>query len=170
MANESDKINISFSDMTDEDKEMLLGLIRKYSDNKNNIYKPKDGEIYFCVSGCGFIHYYNWSNTAIDNNYFNMRNCFRTKEEAKFESERQKILCELANFADEHNDLDIDWNNHMKVKYFIYYDYSSKELDISYAYSSKRIGNEIFFTSKEIAESAIEHVGKDRILKYVFGI
>ena len=37
MANESDKINISLSDMTDEDKKILFDLIKKYSNhNKNN--------------------------------------------------------------------------------------------------------------------------------------
>ena len=43
-------------------------------------------------------------------------------------------------------------------------------LNTYFAYNSERVGNEIYFTSQEIAESAIKHVGKNRILKYVFGI
>lgn len=43
-------------------------------------------------------------------------------------------------------------------------------LGTSFVYNSKRVGNEIYFTSQEIAESEIKHVGKNRILKYVFGI
>ena len=175
MANESDKINISLSDMTDEDKKTLFDLIKKYSlsdkDHNKGFEKwiPDVGEWYYYVS------YDNVSLAAIreeDDDYvanlLKARNIFKTEEQAKFESERRKVLCELKNFADEHNDSDINWNNKQE-KHFIYYCYSSKELETSFVYSCKRIGNEIFFTSQEIVESAIEHVGKNRILTYVFG-
>ena len=172
MANESDKINISLSDMTDEDKKTLLGLIEKYSNKKNKRWKPENYDPYYYITGHGGINHCNSCICdEIDNKRFNLRNCFKTKEEAEFELERRKIIAELQNYADEYNATDIDWNNHEQGKHFIYCDCSSKMLNTSFVYRSGRVvGNEIYFTSQEIAESAIKHVGKNRILKYVFGI
>ena len=171
MSNESDKINISLSDMTDEDKKTLLGLIRKYSNKENKRWKPEYNDPYYYITGHGGI---NRCNSCIcdeiDNKRFNLRNCFKTKEEAKFELERRKIIAELQNYADEHNTTDIDWNNHNQGKYFIYYSYALNKLDISCTSFSKQAVNVVYFTSREIAESAVKYVGKDRILKYIFGI
>ena len=171
MAKESDKINISLSDMTDEDKKTLLDLIKKYSNKKNKRWKPEHGDQYYYITGCGVISLGCYANDGIDNDCFNLRNCFKTIEEAKFELERRKIIAELQNYADEYNTTDIDWNNNEQEKHFIYYCCSLKMLNTAFVYRVERlVGNEIYFTSQEIAESAIKHVGKNRILKYVFGI
>lgn len=176
MANESDKINISLSDMTDEDKKTLFDLIKKYYDNKED--EKYEKWIPGFGDECYFIELDNEVYGSVINEYSDLdslrkivefNNAFKEREAALFESERRKVLCELKNFADEHNDSDINWNN-KKEKYFIYYCYSSKELDTSFVYSCKRVGNDIYFTSREVAESAVEHVGKDRILKYIYGI
>lgn len=171
MANESDKINISLSDMTDEDKKTLLDLIKKYSNKKNKRWKPEYKESYFYISGHGGIdHCGCWLCDGIDNKYFNLRNCFKTKEEAEFELERRKIIAELHNYADEYNATDIDWDKRNQQKCFIYYSYTESKFEISFTTLDRRIGDDIYFTSYEVAESAIKHVGKNRILKYVFGI
>lgn len=171
MANENDNINISLSGMTDEDKRILLDLIKKYPNKKNKRWKPKYDDPYYYITGYGEINLDYCANDGIYDMLFNLRNCFKTREEAEFELERRKIIAELHNYADEHNTTDIDWNNNEQEKHFIYCCCSLKMLNTAFVYRVERVaGNEIYFTSQEIAESAIKHVGKNRILKYVFGI
>ena len=168
MENENNKINISLSDMTDEDKKTLFDLIKKYSNKKNKRWKPEYNELYYSIMRNGHINCYSWEDGAIDNDCFNLRNCFKTKEEAKFELERRKIIAELQDYADDHND-EMDWYDIDSKKWGIFCDYSNNKLGINDYYYSCHMSC-IHFSSKSIAQAAIRAVGEDRIKKYIFGI
>ena len=175
MVNESDKINISLSDMTDEDKNELISLIKKYSDGgrKTKRYIPLYGEPFWYIS-IGFkVYKSTYRESEIDKNIVKSRNAFPDYESAAIEAERRKIICELKDFADEHNTTDIDWNKHEQDRYCIYCSYELNDLGIVYMNFDRQvrmIGSDVYFTSEEVATSAIKHIGKNRILKYVFGI
>ena len=103
-----------------------------------------------------------------DNEYFNLRNCFKTKEEAEFELEKKKVIAELQNYADEYND-EMNWYDADSSKLTIFYNYNNNNLGID-DYCYNRHMNCIHFSSKNIAKAAIRAVGEDRIKKYIFGI
>ena len=94
-------------------------------------------------------------------------NAFLTSEEAKFESDKRKVIAELKRYAydfceEEWRDMDID-------KYYMFYDYEFDSFNVSYRQTFKYL-NEINFKSEEDADKAIKDVGEDRIKKYLFGI
>ena len=162
------EVTIKLTGVSEEDKQELMKIIKKYS-NKSKRWKPEYNESYFSISGYGEINRGDrWVCDEADNEYFNLRNCFKTKEEAEFELEKKKVIAELQNYADEHNDK-IDWNDLNSAKWEIFYDYSSNNLSINYYYYSCNM-NCIHFSSEDVAQAAIRAVGEDRIKKYIFGI
>ena len=96
---------------------------------------------------------------------YDTHNYFKTEEEAKEYAEVLEIKRQLMKFADEHN-REIDWNDCRQSKYLLNYDYTTSNLTTCRTYMGK-IAETIYFTSKEIAEQAIDTIGKDNIIKYL---
>lgn len=74
----------------------------------------------------------------------------------------------IKRFAEMYNEGTINWKGEYPYgnsdKYYLCYDTVDQELRISwttYVYTSKTV----YFTSKEVAEKAIEVIGKDKLLK-----
>lgn len=165
---DNNTLQINMNNLTDEERTTLLSLIEKANKPKNKVWKPK--EKYFCLFGDGSVHVDRWSNCNIDHSRNALGNCFKTREEAEFALERQKVITELKRYALEHNEKEIDWYNHCVLKYYIQYDYVNNKLNIvSTRYSKSNISS-MYFTSDKIAQSAIKAVGEDRIKKYYFEV
>jgi hypothetical protein len=60
---------------------------------------------------------------------------------------------------EENDDWVIDWNTDERQKYFIYYNWNCKELDIDYSWQNKI--SLFYFSSKEIAEKAIKELKEE---------
>ena len=73
------------------------------------IWKPTKGDHYFYYDSAGIVWEGQWDYNWIDNERYDHGNCYRTKEEATFAVERNKVIAELRRFAEEYND-PIDWN------------------------------------------------------------
>lgn len=63
----------------------------------------------------------------------------------------------------------IDWKNSEQEKWVVSYDNQVKCLVYCDRYARSDIG-QIYFSSCEIAQEAVEAIGKDRIKKYLFNI
>lgn len=167
----SENITINLEELSKEEREQLLGLVEKAKRPKK-IWKPECGERYWFIGSDGQINNCGWANDHIDWGSYSMGNCFRTKEEATFAREKQKIKVELQRFADEHNDPNKeDWDE-VGIHYDIVLEYKNrykKALNTQPAFTFKGMDC-VYFTSKEIADAAIETIGKERILKYMFNI
>lgn len=161
------EVTIKFTDVSEEDKQKLMEIAEKYSGKKNKRWKPENEDRYYYITGKGIINFCKWIDRK-DSNYFNLRNCFKTLEEAEFELERRKVVAELQNYADDHND-EIDWNDSDLGKWMIIYNYQSERILLIDNYYSHYM-NSIDFSSKNIAQKAIDTVGEDRIKKYIFGV
>lgn len=96
-------------------------------------------------------------------------NYFKTEEEAEFARKKHLIYQKLKDYALEHNTEDIDWENYLQIKYFIYCNTKSNDLCIMDV-SEMKIAGQVYFTSEKIAENAIKYIGEDRIEKYLFGV
>lgn len=144
--------------------------LREYESNKTGtLYKPYYGDTYYYINyALNSINKGIWINRNIDLNNYSFNNVFKTKEEAEFELERNRIIQKLRYYAMKYNK-PLDWGNTEECKYFIYYDYKYKCIDLGYNTFIETC-NTIYFSSREIALNAIKEIGADNIKKYVFRI
>ena len=136
--------------------------------------KPSFGDNYWFITSQGTVFDDTWDNNNIDDRRYAIGNVYCSEEEANFELEKKLITQELKDFALEHNDGKIDWEN-SNNKYYICLSYFSRsyysqafELNIGVTRFYKD-GDTIYFTSEEIAQQAIDAIGKERLMKYYFG-
>lgn len=159
-------ITVNMENLSEKEREQLMKLIQKSNGSKGMVWKPEYDEWYFYVSGYGVIGSNVWINDYTDNGYYEIGNCFKTEEEAKFALEKTKVEAELCRFAEKNNEYEIDWKDEDQEKWFIYY-YSDKICPYQ-TYSTMR--NDIYFSSKEIAKQAVDNIGEERLKKYYFGV
>ncbi len=162
------KITVNVENLSEEEREQLMKLIQKSNGSKRNLWKPKCGELFFYISGRGYIFSSIWINSYICNEYYSVGNCFKTKEEAEFTLEKVKVETELRRFAEENNECEIDWSDRKQNKWLICYNYDLKNIDTGYDNTLRT--HYIYFSSKEIAKQAIKHIGEERLKKYYFGV
>ncbi len=123
-------------------------------------FVPDDGSKYYYIDDNGEYMEAWWAdNCENDENRFLIGNCFKTIDDALFAFEKLKITAELKNFAESN---DAIWNAQNMHYYFAYsHNYG---LIIEQTANDKHAG--LYFASKEDGLTAIEKIGKDRILKY----
>lgn len=169
---------IDISVLPEAEQDLIKALFDKCCERANQkeekksepkIWKPECGEWYWFIGTDGQINKCEWANDRIDQGSYPMGNCFRTKEEATFAREKQKIKIELQRFADEHNDLDKEKWDGENVHYCIEHDAIQDDLTVTAAAIFRGIYG-IYFTSKEIAEEAANKIGVKRIMKYLFDV
>ena len=155
--------------LSQEERSTLLSLIEKASKPKNKVWKPEENETYYYICSYCNIEKDTYYDINIKNNIHKNRyaigNCFKTKEEAEFALERQKVITELKRFALEHNDKEIDWSDG-KPKWLIY----SNRNHVGFKYVNLLKENNIYFTSEKITQAAIKEIGEERLKKYYFEV
>ena len=161
-------ITVNMENLSPEERSTLLSLIEKANKPKNKVWKPEKDETYYYLYSYGKIEEDTWDNANEDRIRYAIGNCFKTKEEAEFALERQKVIMELKRFALKHNEGEIDWNDSNQIKYFLSYQHDKNIIFIDFYYSVQ-IYN-IYFTSEEIAQAAIKEIGEERLKKYYFEV
>ena len=131
----------------------------------NKRWKPKFGENYFSIVSFDNITSLEWENDVFDNKYYNTRNVFKTIEEAEFEVERRKIMIELQNYADKHN----GEIAHPSYAFWLALDEDDMSITVENDSFLPPVGT-VLFSNGDIAYDAIESIGEDRILKYMFRV
>lgn len=164
---ENQNITVNMENLSNEERSTLLSLIEK-AKQKNKVWKPEENETYYYSYSYGNIDEDTWDSTNEDRNRYALGNCFKTKEEAEFALERQKVITELKRFALEHNKEDIDWNDSKQRKYVLSYQHDKNIIFIDYYYDYQSCS--IYFTSEEIAQTAIKEIGEERLEKYYFEV
>ena len=125
--------------------------------------------VFLAVDGqsVGSVDVDGWNDSLYDENAYAIGNCFKTKEEAEFEIERQKVIVELKRFAEKNNE------RLGPMVYYIngsYYD-DSDYFVIGTCGNIYSLGSSIpMFSSSDVAEKAIMKIGEDRLKKYYFGV
>lgn len=133
----------------------------------NGRWKPSQGEYYY------YYNYYNYNNKKIswhiwkddgtDNYYYETRNCFKTKEEAKEYLKYQEALDEVTyEFTNK------EWENKHLYKYYLCYDYADKKIYVLVAYLYRDMNCRYFKTEKEAQNFVAKY--KKQILKFEFDI
>ena len=122
---------------------------------------PQYGDTYWCINAYGGVSKENWDGYDIEKDMLEIGNIYKNEEQAEFAVEKMKVEAELRKFSRPFKygdwNFEILWNNHE----------NNTELDWSGYVVRQSV---IYFESGEIAEKAIEAVGKERIKKYIFGV
>lgn len=127
------------------------------------VKKPQYGDTVYYINYIGRIRKRTWINDEDDLDMWELGNIFFTEEEAEFAREKRKVEVELERYAKEHNGPILEDN------YCILYDEDNEEFDFD-VWIGNKVQGTVVFTSKQLVFDAIEAVGKDRILKYIFGV
>lgn len=157
-----------------EEKEFyrLVGKMNgKEPDKKQDVKvrKPEYGDTVYYINYIGRIRKRTWINDEDDLDMWELGNIFFTEEAARIAREKQKIKTELQRFADKHNDpTKKEWDGE-NVYYYIVYDVIDDDLTTNTVAILRHI-DDVYFSSEEIAEDAINEVGAERILKYLFDV
>lgn len=151
-----------------EEKEFyrLVGKMNgKEPDKKQDakVKKPQYGDTVYYINYIGRIRKRTWINDEDDIDMWELGNIFFTEEEAEFAREKKKVEVELERYAKEHNAPTLE------DEYFILYDEYNEELDYD-AWADYTPQGAVVFASKQLVFDAIEAIGKERILKYIFEV
>lgn len=128
------------------------------------VKKPQINECYYIVDNDGTITSCVWLDNNFDRRRWKLGNVFLTKQEAEFAREKRKVEVELERYAKEHNG-----PIRSDSFYLLYNNEDGGKLDYDVWSVCKPQGG-VQFASKQLVFDAIEAVGKDRILKHIFGV
>lgn len=153
-------ITVNMENLTTEEREKLLALIKKSNKTQNKLWKPKYGEIYWYIDGDGCFRASRGGCSEYEEYRLDIGNCFSTKEEALFEVERLKVIRELKELAGGYK-----WK-YCDDNYCICID--SRENKIVITNYHWTLENNIYFPSEKAAQKAIDTIGEERLRKYYF--
>ena len=128
------------------------------------VKKPQYGDTVYYINYIGRIRKRTWINDEDDLDMWELGNIFFTEEEAEFAREKRKVEVELERYAREHNG-----PTRSDSFYLSYNNGRDEKLDYE-VWSVRRPLGAVPFTSKQVLDNAIEEIGRDRILKYIFGV
>lgn len=170
----NEQITVNLNNFTEEEREQFKKLVDKgrgKSSRESCVWKPKKGEVYYYINDYNVPIADFWNNVYVDKDRWKIGNIFKTEKEADFAKEKAKVKRELERYALEHNNSEKEAWNGNNFHFEIVCGYLPKECISVSTNTGSYCGESItYFTSKEIAEGAIKSVGKDRILKYLFGV
>lgn len=160
---------MGIKNLTEAEEKEFYRLVEKMNGKETDkeqdakVKKPQISERYFYISD-GVIAESMWTNDHLDEARWELGNVFFTEEEAEFAREKKKVEVELERYAKEHNG-----PIHSDSFYLSYNDSNDEKLDYE-VWSVRRPLGAVPFTSKQVLDDAIEAVGRDMILKYIFGV
>ena len=102
-------------------------------------------------------------NSEFDEEVYKSGNYYSDPDVAVSNIRADNLMRQLRRFAVENRKTDIDWNG-KQYKYYLYYDYLHKIIDIGATTCWRNFG-QIYFDTKETAQLAIEKF-KDELLWY----
>ena len=142
----------------------------------NKRFNPQDGQLIYIVDSdltiTGFMY------DEIDEMhqaFVNYGNCFESHQDAWNVAEQIRVRIDLQRLADIANDTDFGtfgcdptvWDT-INSHYYIYWDCENKCLDVLFEWDQR--ADLIYFPSAEAAHYAIEKLGAERIMRYMFDI
>lgn len=160
---------MGIKNLTEAEEKEFYRLVEKMNgketDKKQDVKvkKPQYGDTVYYINYIGRIRKRTWINDEDDLDMWELGNIFFTEEEAEFAREKKKVEVELERYAKEHNAPTLE------DEYFILYDEYNEELDYD-VWADYIPQGAVVFASKQLVFDAIESIGRDRIIKYIFGV
>lgn len=158
---------MGLKNLTEAEEKEFYRLVRKMEPDKKQdakVKKPEYGDTIYYINHIGKIRKTTWIGDEDDIEMWKLGNVFFTEESAWLAREKKKVEVEIERYAREHNGT--AFNNRC---YLIRCEEDEKRL-ICDTWATAKIQGTVRFTSRDVLVDAIEAVGKDRILKYIFGV
>ena len=158
------EVTVNMDNLTTEEREQLLALVEKANKKPFEVWKPTESDKGCMLQGDG----YTWEYPDLESSkkYHKQGRAFKTKAEAEFFSEQERILTQYKRLAAESwAGEKIDWNDHTEEKYYI--DMQNEKMSINSLVCLKFQGT-VYFKTKESLESAIKTIGEENTIKYLF--
>lgn len=166
-----ENFSINLENLNPEEKEQLFSLVEKSNKpNPNKRWRADYGECYYTIFGDGDIAPLCENNQSEAKLRYKLGNYFKTRQEAGFEREKRLLYQELSDYAFQHNEKELNWDDATQEKFCIYLAHkpdSSTVLAIDNM-QTVEYPNTVYFSSREIAKNAIKAIGEERIKKYLF--
>lgn len=159
-------LNVNVENITDEEREMLMKLVKKCSENKNKVWMPKYGEHYWFVEGSKVFDGL-WCNQQYDKDRYAYGEIFKTKEEAEEEAVRRKMIAKWKMLSIEAGEDENEWNN-INRHWAVRYSYENQDVEIIYVTYNRH--SDFYFPSWDSISNAVYTLGKDNIKKYILGV
>lgn len=131
-----------------------------YQETPKTVWDLQKSDKCCFIDDCGTVLSGTWADISYAIKCRQTGNVFLTKEEAESESERRKIETEMLRLGGRRK-LERNRDN-----YGIYY---SNGINVTLWRLTMNQGS-IYFDTRKEAEDAIEHIGRDRLKKYIFGV
>lgn len=122
---------------------------------KTGYERAEEGQTYWAQLADGNVSPYIDCLGDINNSIYFSANYYSDKTIAKNNARADRLMRQLRRFAVEHREEEIDWNIHIKQKWYICFDYYEEVLFINSCLYIKDLFD-IYFDSKETAKLAIE--------------
>lgn len=160
---------VNIDNLTKAEQDAFKRLLKKLT-CKSGVFKPKENQNYYFVTGDGLVECQDWRDDCYDDTNYELGNCFETEEQAEFAYKKQEVYMWLKRYALEHNEKRIDFADNKQSKWCI-----CLEIETDCCLSVVECFNwfdikQVYFTSKEIAENAIAEIGEEKIKKYLFEV
>lgn len=150
--------NIEIELTKEQIKELIKNNPELLEDTKvsGRYFFPKIDEHYYYVNENGDTQY--WRNDmSVFNNGRNIEmGAFKTREEALLARDKQKAIVACWKWAQENAPFEPDWSNEYERKYYVYYNFDPKKIDMRCANTIKTQFALPHFKSKEYCEKFIE--------------
>ena len=112
------------------------------------------GSTYY-TGNCSTVKTFEERSECFDSEAYESGNYYSDPDVAANNVRADKLMRQLRRFAVENRKSDIVWTDKNQSKYYLWYDYQSKEIYITSNMTYRNFG-EIYFDTKEVAELAIE--------------
>lgn len=121
---------------------------------------PQIGDTYWRIDGLASVDNSLYNDSSTDNRRLSIGNFFKSEKQTEFSIEKLKVEAELREYSKPFEILSTNW-------------LIAKEIDgtieVHWSSHSENQGA-IYFESSEKARQAIEAVGEERIMKYIFEV
>ena len=111
-------------------------------------------KVYYYVDSYGDVKLSRSSNELCEKIIYENSNYYSNQTVAENNARADKLMRQLRRFAVEHRVDGINWND-KTPKYFFWYEYEDKEIEIDRAYAMREVGT-VYFDSEKAAKLAIE--------------
>lgn len=142
----------------DEDK--LKELLVK--PEPKTVWDLKDGDKYYLISHYGKVERITWNDDEFDLRRREYGNAFLTREEAEFELEYLKceaIMLKYGRRTFKYN----------KDNYLLRINNSDEKVEVGF-WSIYQFQGSIYFDTEELAQTAMNEIGEERLKKYIFRV
>ena len=148
-------INGKRVDLTEEQIKQLGLEVEK----KSPFDRVGERKYYYHISSSGNTNVFYDCDNELDNELYNVANYCTNKELMTVRAKEEVLNRLLWRFSMENGGSEIDWEDDLKRKYFIFKDYKKHDWGIAFSIDFYRLGI-VHFISEELARRAIDEIVK----------